>query len=52
MVKYQPKGGMCSNCINAKSDCSHLAFKNMPPLKEHKDGTITVRCTSYKQDTK
>jgi hypothetical protein len=28
-VKYQPKGGMCSNCKKANDDCSFLDFSAM-----------------------
>lgn len=49
---YQPKGGMCCNCINMqdkKFDCSLLPFDKMIVIKEEKDCLI-VKCNYFLLD--
>lgn len=48
-IEFQPKGGMCRNCIYAIADCSKLDFKSMPRIcKGDDDGVVIVRCAEYK----
>jgi len=48
--QYQPKGGMCGNCVKLTHDCSHLDFKNMNVIEEnyYSERTVfIVRCTDF-----
>jgi hypothetical protein len=46
-VFHRPSGMMCAACAKKHEDCSSLAFKTMPTMKQDRDGTIVVRCTSF-----
>lgn len=45
---FQPKGGMCGTCTNAKADCSGLPFDLMPVI-ERTPEAIIVRCTQHQR---
>ncbi len=46
---HRPKGGMCTQCVNAQLNCSGFDFKHMPAIGKDRDGTVIVRCTEYKK---
>ena len=47
-ISFQPKGGMCANCIKSLRDCSHYDFSKMIKIsKVDSDGTVIVRCSHY-----
>ena len=46
---YQPKGGLCFNCVNKRDDCSHLPFKNWPVIEQVGNVKI-VYCKAYKKN--
>ena len=50
-LEYQPKGGMCSKCVDRDADCSHLPFKDMTPIsKADRDGVVIVRCHYFNRE--
>jgi hypothetical protein len=51
---YQPKGGMCANCIYKNNDCSKLPFGQMVVIDSYSCDYATVminivKCTNYKR---
>ncbi|CTQ58898.1 hypothetical protein LA5095_02713 [Roseibium album] len=44
---FQPKGGLCANCIFATRCCAHLDFASMPVIKIYPDGVKAVKCSEY-----
>ena len=48
-LAYQPKGGMCKNCLYKAANCSHFDFSKMVKIsKGDSDGVVIVRCSNYK----
>ena len=48
--QYQPKGGMCGNCVKLKHDCSYLDFKKMNVIEENyyfERTVFIVRCSDF-----
>ena len=53
-IRFQPKGSMCSQCINMTDDCSNLEFFKMLPVLEiikPEVGmtTMIVKCSEFKR---
>ena len=48
--EYQPKGGMCIQCVNRSADCSKLPFHTMPVIEMWK-GIHIVACKNYAKQT-
>ena len=50
-INYVPKGEMCRVCVKFSADCSHLPFKEMPPIsKGDSDGVVIVRCNEFNRE--
>jgi len=55
IVKYYPKGSMCSACAHVFDDCSHLDFSKMRVLysarngKNGRDIVNQVKCTNFER---
>ncbi|MGZ8164116.1 MAG: hypothetical protein ACXW04_01250 [Methylobacter sp.] len=51
--QYQPKGGMCGNCVNSARDCSHLNFKKMNVIEKYsffEKTVFIVICTDFERN--
>lgn len=47
MIEFQPKGGMCLQCVNKQNNCSQLPFYQMKVIFIYPDGVKAVKCTNY-----
>lgn len=52
MAEHRPSGSMCMCCERRGIGCDKHEFSTMRKMKEDKDGTIVVVCSSFTKEAK